>query len=509
MRRDVFIANDSGGFSVLSADAVDAIIEDGRSDDERFVATYKAMLIELYGDDAMPVRIVVDEPLHQDEEEQWLAKASWYLDSADGRLLVMGGFDPDVLSSWKDETGAAADGSSVALVDGRPGLVRVDVYAHSGSMNGRQILSEADDKPGTAYRRDHPDRPWPLWLAMMLRYSSDEDPGHESLWADVTASVSRGDLRIDVDAAAPVGFLVHVTRADCAHGSAPAGGWFERDLNARVPATFPVGLPSSAADPNVEAFRDELMGRERDAEPPAIPTTVTEIIEVWGGDTLQAVEPGPALELTPTDAFHLYWMAGFTSDAPPRFELWVTSKQPWTKPESCAEFAVVAKNARVTAMGPAADAGGWLLWWAARKAAQTLTSIPDGSTIDFAMAPRLDHNADASPNVGRALYSGTVAGGLWRLEEASPKIDRATLEEALAFVRQVVRDGAVRVRGAAERAAFDQAVESYLFEEDSVRWSGDIAQLSEPDERTLLLLAGPVFRTRFGAHWPCDPVEEE
>ena len=55
MRRDVYIENDSGGFSVLAADAVDAIIEDQRSDDLQFVAGHKAMLLELYGDDSLPV----------------------------------------------------------------------------------------------------------------------------------------------------------------------------------------------------------------------------------------------------------------------------------------------------------------------------------------------------------------------------------------------------------------------------------------------------------------------
>ena len=63
MRRDEYIENDSGGFSVLAVVAVDAIIEDQRSDDFQFVAGHNAMLLELYGDDSLPVRIVVDEPL--------------------------------------------------------------------------------------------------------------------------------------------------------------------------------------------------------------------------------------------------------------------------------------------------------------------------------------------------------------------------------------------------------------------------------------------------------------
>jgi hypothetical protein len=147
------------------------------------------------------------------------------------------------------------------------------------------------------------------------------------------------------------------------------------------------------------------------------------------------------------------------------------------------------------------------VWWAARAAAATLSTVPDGSTIDLAMAPRGEHDATSSEN-GRALYSGTVAAGKWRLEEASPAVDRATLEDALTFVRSVASEATVRVRGAAERAAFDRAVESYVFEEDSVRWTGDGARLAEPDERSTLLLAQNVFRTRFATQWPCDPVEE-
>ena len=40
MRRDVFITNDSGGLSVIAADAVDAIIQDARTGDLRFVTEH-------------------------------------------------------------------------------------------------------------------------------------------------------------------------------------------------------------------------------------------------------------------------------------------------------------------------------------------------------------------------------------------------------------------------------------------------------------------------------------
>ena len=43
----------------------------------------------------------------------------------------------------------------------------------------------------------------------------------------------------------------------------------------------------------------------------------------------------------------------------------------------------------------------------------------------------------------------------------------------------------MRVRGDAEREAFDQAVEGYVFDESAVQWSGDVAR------------------------WACDPIEAD
>jgi hypothetical protein len=506
MRRDVFIANDSGGLSVIAADAADAIVQDARADDLRFVTEYKALLLELYGDDSMPVRVVVDEPLRADEAAQWLSRASWRIDTTDGRLLVMGGFDPDVLASWRDETGGCQDGRGVAFVEARPGSWRVDVYAHAGSMNGRQILRESNEKPGAAFRRSHPDRPFPLWLAKMLEFSGEEDPGYEELWRDLHASVESGRLAVDTDDVGTIGFLVNVTPWTGAAAEAPDGGWFARDVGRRVPATFPIGVTSNVIDPELASLRDRLLGRsELEPErPPA--STLTEIIEVWAGDPLKPIEGG-AVSLPLSDAFYLYWVAGLTADTPPPFELWVTSRASWTPPEATPDFAVVRKGGSITAIGPAPDAGGWQLWWTARTISAALGAVPDGATVDLAMSQKpdeLEDTEDTNPAIGRALYSGPVSSGTWAVIEASPSVSRETLQDALGFVRDLVQHRRIRVRGAAEREAFDAAALIYAPEEGLVRWDGDTASISDDDDRTLLLLAGPVFRARHGGQWPSD-----
>ena len=469
MRRDVFIANDSGGLSVVAADALDAIIADGRADDVPFVAQFKAMLLELYGDDSMPVRIVVDEPLRVEESAQWLARATWRLDTTDGRLLVMGGFDPDVMSSWVDGTGGSSDDRAVAVIEAGPGSWCVDVYAHVGSMNGRAVLNEGPEKPGLLFRRAHSGRPFPLWLAQMLEFSADDDPGHEGLWADLKSSAASGALKIDFESGGAIGFLVHVTPFSGTPGTMPDGGWFPRDANARIPSPFPLGLASEAEDPDLRSFADRVLGREAPELPRQPAQGVVEIIEVWSGEPLKKIAGDAAVTIAPTELFHLYWLAALGADSPPRFELWVDAKE-WTSPAATPEFAVAQKAGRITAIGPSRELGGWPLWWTARSVSALLSDVPDNASIDFAMTPRLDYNADLNPAVGRMLFSGVVSAGRLRIKEMAPLVDRASLDRALEFVRDVVRQAAA----------------------------------SQDDERFVLMAAAPKFREQFGTTWTVD-----
>lgn len=147
MRRDVYIQNDSGGLSVVTGAAVDAVIADGREDDEGFVRRHEVLLLELYGDDSMPVRVVVDEPLTREEEAQWLARATNWLEVTDGRVLVMGGYDPRILEDWREAHTPHEDCPEIAVTAVPNGTWRVDVYAHIGSMNGRYVVEEVCGLP--------------------------------------------------------------------------------------------------------------------------------------------------------------------------------------------------------------------------------------------------------------------------------------------------------------------------------------------------------------------------
>lgn len=343
MRRDVYIANDSGGFSVLAADAVDAIIDDARTHDLRFVASHKAMLLELYGDDSLPVR-------------------------------------------W-----------------------RVDLYAHVGSMNGRVILGAAPERPGAAFRRDHPGRAFPLWLARMLELSGERDPGFEEPWGDVKASLESGRLALDTAGDDPIGFLVHFTPAGEPPGKLPDGAWFPFAECSRIPERFPLGLASQVPDPDLRSLHDRLLDIRHPEPPRAIADGVVEILEIWADDPLAPIAGG-AVPVALDELYLLHWLAGLTSDANPRFELWITPAGAWTPPEPTPDFAVVAKSGGVTAIGPVADTGGRHTWWTSREVARALAGIPDGSTLDLAMRPDETELSDPTSRAGRALYARRARG---------------------------------------------------------------------------------------------------
>jgi hypothetical protein len=504
MRRDVYIDNDSGGFSVIAAEAADAIIADDRNDDVQFADAHQVLLQMLYGDDALPVRIVVDEPLREDESAQWLARTSARIDTSDGRLLVMGGFDPWVLSTWQEEHGPDEDGRGVAVVPAAPGSWRVDLYAHAGSMNGRNVLSEGGEPPGAFFRRCHPGRAFPVWLAKMLEHSGEDDPGFEELWSDVAASREDGQLDVDTSSASAIGMLVHVTRLAGDASDLGDGGWYDFDEGKRVPEVFPLGLPAAVPDPDLEAFLDRLLRRPKPVEEIPVASELVSVVDAWSG-AAPAPLAGGEYALAPEHAHLLYWMTALCADSSPRYELRVTPNGAWTPPAPSPEVAVIARGDGSTALGPPPDAGGWLSWWSARKAAEALAGVPEGSALCLAIAP--DAEGDAAREIGRALYRGSVRGGAWQIAEASPALAHETLADALAFVREIALHDRIPVRGDDERRAFDASARMSAIVLGAVVWDDDRARLADPEERGHLMLATPVFRTRFAAQWPCDPVD--
>jgi hypothetical protein len=162
--------NDSGGFSLISADAVAAIVRDDRQHDRQFVDQNAVLLFNLVGDDQLNVRVVLDEPISDEESRALLSRVSGLLDLRGGTLLVCGGFDPRSLDGWR-KTGSD---EHVVAVSVAPGWYRVVVGATLASMNGQAIAAGGEDAWHASPAPPVDPRPDFGWLVALERMQGSE-----------------------------------------------------------------------------------------------------------------------------------------------------------------------------------------------------------------------------------------------------------------------------------------------------------------------------------------------
>lgn len=239
MRQDRYIDNDSGAYSILPSWVVPKVIDDGRENDAKFVKKHQAILQSLVGDDSFIARVVVDEPLTEAEQEEWISRVRWPLKVKCGKLLVSGGFDPDTIADL------AEDESSFISVP--PGDYVVEVYTYLDTMSGRVHRGDwgKDGLLGAWFRRDHPGKAFPTWVASELYWAPEEDPGHEAEWKDIAGSVRAGTLKIESSPVSWVGVVIHLVRDSKLELSMPdEDGFFPANSGLRRPDRFPLGIPS-------------------------------------------------------------------------------------------------------------------------------------------------------------------------------------------------------------------------------------------------------------------------
>jgi len=246
VRHDVYIENDSNGFSVVPSASVADVIADDRRNDHRFAAEHRALMLILNGDDSFPARLVVNEPLTTEEESEWIARVCWRLRIPCGTVLLCGGFDPRALDAWQAGEDAFAGATHSFGVPA--GDYRVDVYTHRPTASGR-IIEDSWPRPlGTWFRAEHPGEPFPGWMADEFQQIPEFDPGHEAEWENAAALLRTGRLAADEGTAHAIGYLVHMQpwSPDSPLSRLPADGWFEPETGARVPPRCPRGLATAA-----------------------------------------------------------------------------------------------------------------------------------------------------------------------------------------------------------------------------------------------------------------------
>jgi hypothetical protein len=246
VRHDVYIENDSSGFSVIPSSAVADIILDGRDDDRRFALEQRALLLILNGDDSFAARLVANENLSAEEDAEWVACARWRLDVPCGRILLCGGFDPRVLEDWAE--GRDHFPGCVHAIDVPAGHYNVDLYTHRPTASGR-VIEESWPLPlGAWFRRDYPGEPFPQWMAEEFEQIPEFDPGHEDDWENFDAALRAARLAVSERLSDVIGYLIHLRpfSPESPLSALPDDGWFEIETGARVPPRCPRGLATGA-----------------------------------------------------------------------------------------------------------------------------------------------------------------------------------------------------------------------------------------------------------------------
>jgi hypothetical protein len=262
MRHDVYIDNDSGAYSILSSSVLPRVIEDQRGNDRQFVDAHEVILQGLVGDASFVARVVAGEPLTEQERQEWISQVRWPLRIPCAKLVISGGFDPDTLADFSEN-----ETEYVKAIDVPAGNYLVEVFTHLHTMNGR-VLRERwgpDALLGAWFRRDHPGKPFPSWVASELVRSPEEDPGHEDEWRDLVASVKSGSLRVGTAPLNWVGIVVHLLPLDPNAKLSKPGpdGWFPEDAGLRHLAQCPLGIATEVYDHETRWQLSDILPRER------------------------------------------------------------------------------------------------------------------------------------------------------------------------------------------------------------------------------------------------------
>jgi hypothetical protein len=241
MRKDVYITNDAGSWSVVAADAVERIVDDYRNDDKKFVDAYEAALFAIEGDDSNVVRIVVGESLTEAEDQEWIAVSRWRLKASGGKVLICGGFDPDCLADWQQD----GETCYIKEIDVTPGDYHLSFYTYLHSMNGAMWQEDFYGKPllpkiAPWFRRDHAGRSLPTWLVSHL---SDDDLDDGDEWKPLVETVKSGRVVVEREPLHWIGYLFHLTPfLPEMELDRHSDGWFDSKERLRVPAHFPLGI---------------------------------------------------------------------------------------------------------------------------------------------------------------------------------------------------------------------------------------------------------------------------
>jgi hypothetical protein len=499
IRRDVNVYNEATGMMVTSMDMAGVTLDEGSKKWNKAVADGKMIPMMLIQDDPFNVRVVAGEPITAQEAEEWVARVEWPLDIPGGKLAITGGavlvyedYDPDDRYFQ----------SYIAVVDVPPGRYRATVYSYVPGINGSAVLDhlaggyDRHEKFGAWFRRTRPGEPFPPWLVYWCVADPDEDPGHEKEWRESSRPEESTLWEY-------IHFLVHLEPAPDfkAAGKPPEGGWFGEAEDARKPARCPLGLPGR----DVQKHEDDSTGRtgwlyvhdvhERTRQFQTLPIA------------------GDPVSIDLANVADLYRLARFSHGfSVPEIRAALPAGSQWTAPVESPEHTLVLQHDRDVRIAFGNDANPVELLAAVANVHPVLASMPEGTEIELSSSQLDEEALRADVPIGTHRYRGTMRGGVWRLEETFPKVDAATLRQALSLAGEVLVGDEIAVRDDAEREAifaFANANYKIWIEDNPGRVRDGKLTLKKRDPGILALYGASAFKVRFGDTWPAMNLADD
>jgi hypothetical protein len=509
VRRDLDIYNEANGFMVLSMKMAGVAMDEGSAKWNKAVADAKMIPVMLFQDDPFTVRVVAGDKLTPQESEEWVARVDWWLNVPDGKLAVTGGailvndeYDEDD-PYYKDYIG---------VVELPPGFYRATVYSYVPGVNGSAVLDhlaggyEKGEPLGRWFRRTRPHETFPAWLRYLCVAIPSTDPDHKEEW-------KLQKRPSDAEMPDYIHFLVHFEPAAKEDKSGKPAieegqGWFGEAEGGRKPDLCPLGLEGH----NVV--------RSKETEVPAGNWIYVE-------DVYQRIRPfesvpidGGLVELDLSVLPDLYRLAWFTVfQSVPEIRLTLPAKGVFNLPKNWPAESVAREQDGVWRISFSNNLRPVQMIPVVAKVAEHLATLPEGTELELVSSQLNEEALHGRVPVGSHRYGGQLAGGKWRLKEAFPKVDAATLRDALSLCAEATVGDAITIKDGEADAVMKWAKGNHgpWIEDNPGTIENGRLTLGKRDPVVLNLYAASVFGVRFGKVWPVlnlaededDDVEEQ
>lgn len=476
MRADLYLYNEATAWVVAAEDLAGHAPGKLTSSEEAWEKGMREgafLPIHLVQDDSQIIRVVIDEPLHPQEEEEWVGVVESALNLRCGRVVLAAGTpyldDPD--DEWLSENHA------IHTFDLPPGKYRVRIYTHLPGTNGDYGLGLEEGELTKYWKSTRPGEPIPTWISYFDDDMFEEEEGDESPPC--------------------IGFLVHLERFDGPISMPKLDeGYPEIDAGKRRPTLCPRGI---TAGPEILGYTD----REEGDSEPIEPYPAGELASTL---RMEPLEGGP-VSVPCRDMrwpFCLAWMCsdGATPEIRVRYPGAIPPIDFPTPPNVAIE-----EGESFRQFGFGESGMKWAHWNDIKQLCLSLGSTPDESRIELDVVCPDDEDDEPTPGPGWHRYSGMVKDGLWHIDSAYPRIDAATLRRAFELIGQAADREPYTVGEQEAAEVLERAKKDFLLRESKITYSNGILSVEDPDLHVFLGIK--IFAVRFDDVWEMEDEDDE